>query len=153
MTLPNAPATPSSRTPDEYGARLRAAREALALTQAEAAERAGISARAWGGYERGEKTPKPRTARDIAAAVLEPAGYAAGESSAGSLGTSAHIPPARETPEAEPAPVGVPLGEPVVEFVGPSGVILRLCLHMERVQPPLRVGVTPRPAEDTPDLI
>lgn len=51
-------------------ARLRAAREAAALTQEELAGRAGLSAKAVGALERGERTrPYPHTVRSLADAL------------------------------------------------------------------------------------
>ena len=64
---------------DTFGTRLRRLREAAALTQEELAARAGLSAKAVGALERGERRhPHPPTVRALAAALgLSGAGQAA----------------------------------------------------------------------------
>ncbi len=60
----------SGRADATFAARLRAAREAAALTQEELAGRAGLSAKAVGALERGERTrPYPHTVRSLADAL------------------------------------------------------------------------------------
>jgi transcriptional regulator with XRE-family HTH domain len=53
-----------------FGARLRALREARSLTQEELAERSGLSVKAIGALERGERLrPQPHTVRSLADAL------------------------------------------------------------------------------------
>ena len=62
-----------------FAQRLRALREAAALTQEELAQRAGLTSNAIGALERGERRrPYPHTVRALAAALdLDEAGLAA----------------------------------------------------------------------------
>ena len=58
----------------DIGARIRSLRQALKLTQAEVAERAGIDASFYGQLERGTNTPSLRTLFAVAAVLrVEPA--------------------------------------------------------------------------------
>lgn len=57
------------------GQRVRQARLQAALTQEEAASRAGVSAVAWGNIENGHSVPRPATARKVAEALGVEAGY------------------------------------------------------------------------------
>jgi transcriptional regulator with XRE-family HTH domain len=59
----------------DIGQRVRDARLQAALTQEEAAKRAGISAVAWGNIENGHSIPRPATARKLAEALGIDAGY------------------------------------------------------------------------------
>lgn len=95
---------------DGFGGLLRTLREARALTQDELAERAGVTVKAVGALERGERRrPYPHTVRALADALD------AGPDERAALIASV---PARARPAADPPPAPAPVGPPPAPVFG-----------------------------------